>query len=61
MVKITEVNQIVDFITPFDSFHKVFAIVSVILSLGTNWWHTHTHRLLKIDVLFFGIVDIDPL
>jgi hypothetical protein len=38
MVKITEVNQIVDFITPFDSFHKVFEIVSVILSLATNWW-----------------------
>jgi hypothetical protein len=38
MVKITEVNQIVDFITPFDSFHTVFEIVSVISSLGTNWW-----------------------
>jgi hypothetical protein len=38
MVKITEVNQIVDCITSFDSFHKGFEIVSVILSLGTNWW-----------------------
>jgi hypothetical protein len=43
MVKITEVNQIDDFITPFDSFHKVFEIVSLVLSLGTNWWQFMWH------------------
>jgi hypothetical protein len=38
MVNITEVNQIADLITPFDSFHKVFEILWLILSLGTTWW-----------------------
>ena len=38
MVKITEVTRIADLITPFNYFHKVFEILSLILSLGTTWW-----------------------
>jgi hypothetical protein len=38
MVKITEMNQIADLITPSDSFHNVFEILWLILSLGTTWW-----------------------
>jgi hypothetical protein len=38
MVKITKVTPIADLITPFNSFHKVFEILLLILSLGTTWW-----------------------
>jgi hypothetical protein len=38
MVKITKVNRIADFITPFNNLHKVFDILLLIVSLGTTWW-----------------------
>jgi hypothetical protein len=38
MVKITKMTRIADLITPFNSLHKVFEILLLILSLCTTWW-----------------------
>ena len=51
-VKVTEVTQIVDLITPFDYFHKAFEIVLLILSLGTIWWEF---------MALYGTVDAENL
>jgi hypothetical protein len=38
MVKITQMTRIADLITPFNSLHKVFEILLLILPLGTTEW-----------------------
>jgi hypothetical protein len=38
MVKIIKRTLIADLITPFNSLHKVFEFLLLILSQGTTWW-----------------------